>query len=701
MRPHSRLAPALVFTAGFVSLVLTACQTNGPGIAAGASSSAAPSWHDAFADIGPLDEATAACDDFNTHVNKIAEEKLQIPPSEVAIGAFNTLSNKVRDNLHDILESAAKDAKPSNAQGLSDRDKLGILYRSALDEATIEKRGFDPIKPELAKIAAITDTAALLKYVVQTAGEGRSPVLGFGVGADPKHTDVQIVNAAAGGTGLPTKDFYTDPRYASQREAYHTLIEGTLKLIGVPEDQVKTQADQVLDIESKIAVAELSPVEERDPNATYKIVSLADADKATPHVQWEDVFAAAKIAAPQSLNLAPERLFTTVDTLLSAIPVGQWKAYLAFHLAYEASPALSKPFVDNVFEYTKATSGQKEQKPRWQRAVGSTDKSMGDALGRLYVEKYVSPETKSKATELIKNILEAVKARIEKVEWMTSETKQKALDKWSKIGLRVAYPDTWRNWDGLALSDGKYYENLQSAKNFNRAWELSHLGKPTNKEEWITDPQVVNAFYNPEYNTINFPAAILQAPFYDPDRDLAANYGAIGAVIGHETTHAFDDQGRQYDGDGNLTDWWTAQDAAQFKQRTQKLVDQFNAYHPFPDQPDVHVNGELTLGENIADLGGLLSSSDALQKLIDQKADVMRPHAGVTPQQLFFLSFATIWREKIEERTQIRLLASDPHSPNQYRVNGTVANVPAFAAAFSCKPGAPEAHSGESLVSIW
>ncbi|MGL6235179.1 MAG: M13 family metallopeptidase [Segniliparus sp.] len=701
MRPHSRLKPALLITVGSLSLALTACQTTGLDKAAGPSSSAAPVWHDSFADIGQLDDAAAACDDFNAHVNKFAEDKLQIPPSEVAIGAFNTLSNKVRDNLHDILEAAAKDGKPSSAGGLSDRDKLGVLYRAANDEAAIEQRGFDPIKPELAKIAAIADTPALLRYVVETAAQGRSPLLGFDAQADPKHTDSQIVAAAAGGTGLPTKDFYTDPHYADQREAYHALAERTLKLVGVPDDQAKAQADQVIDIETKIAAAELSPVEERDPNATYKIVSLADADKTTPHIKWEDVFAAAKIAAPQTLNLAPERVFTTVDTLLAAIPVDQWKAYLAFHLAYESSPALSKAFVDNVFQYMQAVSGQKEQKPRWQRAVSNVDKSMGNALGKLYVEKYVSPETKSKATELIKNILEAVKARIEKVDWMTPETKQKALDKWGKIGLRVAYPDTWRSWDGLAVEDGKYYENLQAARDFNRAYELSKLGKPTDKQEWITNPQVVNAFYSPEYNTINFPAAILQAPFYDPDRDLAANYGAIGAVIGHETTHAFDDQGRQYDGDGNLTDWWTPQDAAQFKTRTQKLVDQFNGYHPFPDQPDLHVNGELTLGENIADLGGLLSSSDALQKLVDQKTEVMRPHAGVTPQQLFFLSFAVIWREKIEEKTQIRLLASDPHSPNQYRVNGTVANVPAFAAAFSCKPGAAEAHTSDQLVSIW
>lgn len=701
MRPHSRLKPALLITVGSLSLALTACQTKGLDTDAGPSASAAPVWHDVFADIGPLDDSVAACDDFNAHVNKLAEDKLQIPPSEVSIGAFTTLGNKVRDNLHDILEAAAKDGKPSTASGLSDRDKLGVLYRSAVDEAAIEKRGFDPIKPELAKIAAIADTPALLRYVVETAAQGHSPLLGFDAEADPKHTDSQIVSAVAGGTGLPTKEFYTDPHYADQRKAYQALAERTLKLVGVPDEQAKTQAAQVLDIETKIAAAELSPVEERDPNATYKIVSLADADKATPHIKWEDIFAAAKIAAPQTLNFAPERVFTTVDTLLSAVPADQWKAYLAFHLAYEASPALSKPFVDSAFEYTKAVSGQKEQKPRWQRAVGSVDKSMGNALGKLYVEKYVSSETKDKATELIKNILEAVKARIEKVDWMTPETKQKALDKWGKIGLRVAYPDTWRNWDGLTVEDGKFYENLRAARDFNRAYELSKLGKPTDKQEWITNPQVVNAFYSPEYNTINFPAAILQAPFYDPDRDLAANYGAIGSVIGHEITHAFDDQGRQYDGDGNLTDWWTPQDAAQFKSRAQKLVDQFNGYHPFPDQPDLHVNGELTLGENIADLGGVLSSSDALQKLIDQQAEVMRPHPGVTPQQLFFLSFAVIWREKIEEKTQIRLLASDPHAPNQYRVNGVVANVPAFATAFACKPGAPLAHTGDQLVSIW
>ncbi|EFV12785.1 M13 family metallopeptidase [Segniliparus rugosus] len=696
MRSHSSLKPALLATVGSLSLALAACHPTVP-----EQTNVTPAWHDAFADIGQLDNSVAACDDFNAHVNKIADEKLQIPPSEVSVGAFKTLSNKVRDNLHEILEAAGKEGKPSSAQGLSDRDKLGVLYRSATDEAAIEKRGFDPIKPDLAKIAAITDTASLLRYVVETAGKGRSPLLGFDVEADPKHTNVQIVSANAGGTGLPTKDFYTDPQFAEQRGAYHALIERTLKLVGVADDQAKAQADQVLDIETKIAAAELSPVEERDPNATYKIVALADADKTTPHIKWEDVFAAAKISSPQTLNMAPERVFTTVDTLLAAVPADQWKAYLTFHLAYEASPALSKPFVDNVFEYMKATSGQKEQKPRWQRAVSNVDMSMGNALGKLYVEKYVSPETKSKATELIKNILAAVKARIQKVDWMTAETKAKALEKWSKIGLRVAYPDTWRNWDALVVQDGKYYENLQAARDFNRAYQLSHLGKPTDKQEWITNPQVVNAFYNPEYNTINFPAAILQAPFYDPDRDLAANYGAIGAVIGHETTHAFDDQGRQYDGDGNLTDWWTPQDVEQFKARTQKLVDQFNGYHPFPDRPDLHVNGELTLGENIADLGGLLSSSDALQKLVDQKVEVMRPHDGVTPQQLFFLSFAVIWREKIEEKTQIRLLAQDPHSPNQYRVNGTVANVPAFAAAFSCKPGAAEAHAGDQLVSIW
>ena len=699
--------PKIIGLSLAVAIVLSACKPSTPpepGAAdthpptaaqpAQPATPAKPSF-----DVSELDPSISACNDFNAFVNAKWVKAHPIPPDRSGWGAFDALAEHSLSVQHDIVEAAAKDTQ-SAADTLE--HKIGVLWSSGMDQASIDKLGDLPIQPQLAAIAGLSDNKAVTDYIIERYAQGDGYVFAFGAGADYKDAKQQIGYANQDGLGLPTKDYYTAPQYASVREAYLAYIARVLALTGIPADQAKLQAQQVFDLEKQLASASLSPVEGRDVKNQYNFVTVAQADKITPHFSWDAFFKAQGVTIDKGFSLSQPKFFAEFDKLLSHAPVAQWQAYLRFHLINGAAGALSQPFVDASFDFWgKTLSGQPEQRPRWKRVLGAVNGAIGEGLGELYVAREFSPEAKARASELVNNVRDALKARIEKVDWMSPQTKQKALEKWSKLLPKIGYPDRWRDWSGLQFKSGDYYGNLEAAAKFNYHYDIAKIGKPTDRKEWGMTPQTVNAYYNPSDNTINFPAAILQPPFFDAKADDAINYGGIGAVIGHEASHGFDDEGRQFDGDGNNVNWWTPADRRQFEQRTTKLVDQFDAYAPLKDKPDLHVNGKLTLGENIADLGGLNVAYDALQA--DLKAHPERAVSvdGYSPDQRFFLNWARVWRGSLREKQQELYLNTDPHAPIAIRAIAAPSNMPAFAKAFQCKAGDPMVRPDDKRVMIW
>jgi putative endopeptidase len=524
-------------------------------------------------------------------------------------------------------------------------------------------------------------------------------VFQFGSSADFQHAETQIAYAFEAGLGLPTKDYYSDAKYKDIRDAYVDYIAKALELTGVAEADAKKQAADVLAFETRLAAASLSPVEARKPENQYHFVSVKDADKATPHFSWDKFFAAQGVTIDKGFSLSQPKFFAEFDKQLAKAPISQWQAYLRFHTIDDASPYLSKNFQDNKFAfYGKTLSGQPEQKVRWKRVLGTVNGSMGQALGQLYVAEMFKPEAKARAQELVDNVRNALKSRIENLDWMSAETKAKAIAKWNTFLPKIGYPDKWRDWSGLNISGDNYYANVMAAAKFNYDYDIAKIGKPTDRLEWGMTPQTVNAYYNPTDNTINFPAAILQAPFFDAKADPALNYGGIGAVIGHEMMHGYDDSGSQFAANGNFDNWWTDSDRAAFTQRTDQLVAQFDGYESLPG---VNVKGKLTLGENIGDLGGLTVAYDALQMALkeDPKANVEVD--GYSQDQRFFMNWATVWRRNFNEGELRVRLNTDPHAPANFRANGAPSNMPAYAQAFECKAGDAMVRADDKRVVIW
>ncbi|WP_130620161.1 M13 family metallopeptidase [Dyella amyloliquefaciens] len=652
-------------------------------------------------DVTELGDNGQACQDFNGFVNAKWVAANPIPNDRTRWGAFDKLAEDSLNTQHDIVDAAAKDA--ANAKAGSIEQKIGYLYASGMDDAAIEKAGFDPIKPKLDAIAALKSGKDVANYLTQSFAEGDMQVFQFGSSADFKNAKMQIGVVFQSGLGLPTKDYYLNDKYKDIRDAYVAHIAQALQLTGVSEADAKKQADQVLAFETELAKASLAPVELRDPANQYHFVTVKEADKITPHFSWEDFFKAQGVTVDKGFSLSQPKFMAEVDKLLASAPVDQWQAYLRFHTINDASPFLSKAFQDNRFDfYGKTLSGQPEQKPRWKRVLGGVNESMGEALGQLYVAKMFTPEAKERAQVLVDNVRNALKARIENLDWMSDETKQKAIAKWNTFLPKIGYPDKWRDWSGLDVKQGDYYGNVMAAAKFNYQYDLNKIGKPTDRLEWGMTPQTVNAYYNPTDNTINFPAAILQPPFFYANGDDAINYGGIGAVIGHEASHGFDDEGSQFDGEGNNVNWWTKADREKFDERSDKLVQQFNDYTPIQDKPDAHVNGKLTLGENIGDLGGLNSAYDALQMALKKNPqEAGEKIDGYTQDQRFFLNWARVWRGNIREKEALLRLNTDPHAPASLRAIGAPSNMEAFATAYQCKPTDPMVRSGDKQVKIW
>ncbi|MGN6705471.1 MAG: M13 family metallopeptidase [Rhodanobacter sp.] len=667
---------------------------------AAAGSTAAVDGKSIF-DVSELGAPAEACTDFDQFVNAKWVAANPIPNDRTRWGAFDKLAEDSLNTQHTIVENAAKDADQAAAGSIE--QKIGNLYKSGMDEAAIDKAGFDPIRPKLAEIDQLKNGNDVAAFLDKSFAQGDMLVFQFGAGADFKHAETQIGYTFQDGLGLPTKDYYTDPKHADLRKAYLDYIAKTLELTGVSAADAKAQADQVMAFETKLAAASLAPVELRTPENQYHFVSVAEADKITPHFSWENFFKAQGVSIDKGFSLSQPKFFAEFDKLLASAPASQWQAYLRFHTIDGASDALSKPFRDNKFAfYGKTLSGQPEQKPRWKQVLNAVNGSMGMALGELYVKQEFTPEAKQRAEELVTNVRNALKARIQNLDWMSDETKAKAIAKWDTFLPKIGYPDKFRSWDGLTIVPDNYYANLEAAQKFNYDYDLAKIGKPTDRKEWGMTPQTVNAYYNPTDNTINFPAAILQPPFFDAKADDAINYGGIGAVIGHEASHGFDDEGSQFDGAGNNVNWWSKADRAKFDARTAKLVQQFNDYTPIKDKPDAHVNGKLTLGENIADLGGLNVAYDALQVALKQHpAEATQKIDGYTQDQRFFLNWARVWRGNIREQQALLRLNTDPHAPASLRAIGAPSNMPAFAAAFQCKPGDAMVRPADKQVKIW
>ncbi|MGO4700751.1 M13 family metallopeptidase [Dyella sp. 2RAB6] len=650
-------------------------------------------------DTAELDHAVMPCTDFDRFVNARWLASHPIPADEVRWGVFDQLTLESLRVQHDIAEQAAGAAK--RADGDASRRQLGLLYRSGMDAAAIERAGLTPLRPVLDAIVRLKTPADTAAFLTRAAAEGQSFVFAFDVQGDFRDARRQLGAASPAALGLPNRDYYTEARYAGERKAYRAYMIRLFRLAGdaTPEQA----ADAALALEAALAKATLSPTEARQPANQFHALRADEADRLTPHFHWAPFLAAQGLSAQAEFSLAPPAFFAGFDRLLASAPPAQWQAYLRFHALDDAAPYLAQAFQDAAFDFHgRALTGQQHDKPRWQRVLGTVNASMGEAMGRLYVTRTFSPEAKQRAQTLVTRLLAALKTRIEALDWMSEATRARALAKWQAFVPKVGYPDHWRDWSGLDLSATDYYANVRALARYNHREAMARVGKPTDRTRWSVLPQTVDAFYRAQDNSITFPAAILQPPFFYADGDDAINYGGIGAAIGHEATHGFDDAGRQFDGQGNQTDWWTPEDNAGFNARADALVRQFDAYAPLAGHPDVHINGRLTLGENIADLGGVHIAYDALQSALKANpAEARRQIDGYTQDQRFFLAFARIWRARMREQQTLVYLSSNPHAPPRERIIGTLGNVPAFAQAFQCKTGDAMLRPAGEQVRIW
>src|SRR5688572_22749961 len=642
-----------------------------------------------------LDPAQNACKNLGAYVNGKWLAENEIPADEPGWGAFLVLRNRSLGVRQQLAERIA--AEP-DATGI---DKIiGDFWATGMDDKKLNELGIAPLKDRLAAIDALTDGPSVAEHLRTISAIGENPLFGFGPQPDFKDSTLNIAAAFQGGLGLPDSTYYSLADKKPIREAYEKHIAKLFELAGAAPSEAAKQATSVLAFETRLAKASKSSEQlSRDVELYYHPVKMAEADKLTPNFPWTKFFESQKIAIPEWFSLGIPAFHQEVSRMLEDVPVAQWQSWLRFKLLDDASPYLSDAFVSERFDfYGKTLQGQKEQRARWKRVLSVIEASAGEAMGQRYVEVAFPASSKAQMLELVNNLREALKTRIENLAWMSDATKKKALEKWAAFNTKIGYPDKWRDWTGLATSRDSYYGNVAAATAFNYRYELNKIGKPVDKAEWGLTPQTINAYYDPQRNEIVFPAAILQPPFFDPQADEALNYGAIGAVIGHELTHGYDDQGSRFGASGNFEEWWTKEDAARFKALTAKLVTQYNGYAAAPGLTE-NVNGNLTLGENIADLGGLNIAYDAFQKAVAGKPDPKID--GLTRDQRFFLGFASAWRVKYTPELTKLIIASDPHSPNGVRANGTPTNVDAFAKAFGCKEGDAMVNSGEKKVVIW
>ena len=641
-------------------------------------------------DLSGRDLTTKPGDDFFKFANGTWEKNTEIPADRTRFGNFDKLSLLSEARSQAIIQNAASGKLQDKEAG-----KIGDAYNAFMNEALAEQLGAKPLAPELAQIRAVKTKTEFAGLMGKTHSSGFVSIFPSYISADEKNPSKYAVYLLTGGLGLPDRDYYLEAKFAEKKTAYLAYVEKMLTLAGW--DKPAEHAKAVVEFETKLAQVSWTRIEKRDANKTYALKTRAELDVYAPGFDWGALLTPAGLGGVQSVVLTTDTAFPKFVAIYNEASLDTLKAWQAFHLADDAAPYLSKAFVDTQFDFRgKTLSGQPEQRPRWKRAVANVNGMMGEAVGRAYVAEYFPPESKAKMLKLVADIRGALHDRIEALPWMGADTKAKALEKLSKFTVKIGYPDEWRDYSGLEVKKDDLYGNVVRSSAFEWKRDVDRLGGPVDRKEWGMTPQTVNAYYNPPLNEIVFPAAILQAPFFDPQADDAINYGGIGGVIGHEIGHGFDDQGRSYDGDGVLKDWWTAEDAAKFKTQADKLGAQYSAFEPLPG---AKVQGGLTMGENIGDLAGLTLGLEAYHRSLNGKpAPVLD---GLTGDQRVFLGWAQVWRQKIRDEALRQQVVTDPHSPAYYRVNGTIRNIDGWYEAFGVKPGDALYIAPENRVRLW
>ena len=643
-----------------------------------------------------MDTTVAAGTDFYEYACGGWIKNNPLKPEYARFGTFDQLLENNQEQLRVLIEELS--ATPHEAGSVA--GKIGALYAMGLDSTKLNADGVAPIKEELAAINALATKSDVSKMVATLHKEGMAPFFALFVDADEKNSAMNIVQLYQAGIGMGDRDYYLleDEGSAKMRDAYRAYINKLFTLAGSSPEQADAAVDAVMKIEKAIAEISYGREDLRDSQKNYNKLAYEDFKQIESPLDWDVYFESMGLAGLKELDAKQINFYKDMSEALQNTTVDEQKYYLAFNLLSAAAPYLSDDFVDADFEfYGKVMSGKQEQQPRWKRSLNTVNGALGEAVGEMYVEKYFPASSKEKMLTLVGNLQTALSERINGLEWMSDTTKAKAQEKLAAFTVKIGYPDKWRDYSGLEIKDDSYWANVRRSNIFDMAYQLADVDKPVDKSRWHMNPQTVNAYYNPTTNEICFPAAILQPPFFNPDADDAVNYGAIGVVIGHEMTHGFDDQGRNYDKDGNLIDWWTAEDAVRFKERADKLVDQYDQIIVIDT---LHANGRFTLGENIADHGGLLVAHQAYLNSLKGK-ETPAPIDGFTNEQRFFLGYATLWGQNIRPEEIRRRTKIDPHSLGKWRVNAALRNIAPFYAAFDIKEGDPMFMAPADRVVIW
>ncbi len=648
-------------------------------------------------DLASMDKSADACTDFYQYVCGGWMKNNPIPADQARWSVYGKVYDENQQFLRGLLEAASR---PSPTRTAAEA-KIGDFYGACMDTATIDRAGSTAIQPELEEIRNLSSKAALAGYLgrMHLATQGSGLVFGFGANQDFGDSTRVIAFASAGGLGLPDRDYYTrtDDKSVELRAKYVAHVKKIFELLGAPAEKASKDAADVLDLETSLAKPALTRVEKRDPYKLFHVMTRAELKASTPGFDWDVYLREQGVPNVASVNLTEPAFFKELSRLIAAESLDKWKTYLRWHVAHARAPYLSQAFVDADFDfYRKTLRGVAQDQPRWKKCASLVDRDLGDALGQVYVAKTFSPATKAKTIEMTKYVEEAMADEIDKLDWMSAETKKLAMEKLASIVNKVGYPDRWLDYKTLTLTRGDFMGNVRRATVFESKRQLAKIGKPVDRQEWGMTTPTVNAGYEPQLNDITFPAGVLQPPLYDPKLDDAPNYGNTGSTIGHELTHAFDDEGRQFDATGNLRDWWTKDDAGKFEERLKCVQDQYAEYVVVDD---IRIQSKLTSGEDVADLGGTLIAYLAWQKAVAKSGQKLQPVDGFTPDQRFFIGFGQWACENNRPENQRVSAATDPHSPGKYRINGIVANLPEFARAFSCKAGQPMVR--EKACKIW
>ena len=646
-------------------------------------------------DLKNMDLSINPAEDFFRYCNNNWLKNNPIPEEYTVFGAFTEIDQHNELLIQDIIKEVSADA---NAVDGSVSQKIRDFYNAGMDTVAINERGYTDLLPYFEMVDGLTDKANLGELLGKLHYDGFGGFFNAGPSTDPKNAEMVIMHLYQGGLSLPDRDDYLTEESQEMREKYVEHVSNMFQLVGIDAESATAKAQAILELETQLAQNSLSRVERRDPDRTYNMRGVDELQKSTPNFKWRDYFvnAGAEPFSFGSLNVGMPDFISALDGIILNTDLNTIKDYLKWKIIHGSASMLSSDFDEENFNfYSNYLYGQEVQQPRWRRILNATDGCLGEAIGQIYVEKHFPPAAKERMEALVANLKVALGERIKALDWMSEETKEKALNKLSCINVKVGYPNKWKDYTKYTVTPGSYFQNVHSAIRFETDFEMAKIGKPVDKEEWFMTPQTVNAYYSPEMNEIVFPAGILQPPFFNQEADDAVNYGGIGVVIGHEMTHGFDDQGCKYDEKGNLNNWWTEEDAALFKERTQQLVKLFNEF----ELRGHHINGELTLGENIADLGGLNIAWDAYQMTDEAKAN--QSIDGFTPAQRFFISYGTIWRNNIRDKALERRIKEDVHSPAEARVNRTLGSMPHFYEAFDIQPENKMYIAPEERAAIW